>query len=284
MLQYLLGWRQFNIQATDTVLEVGSGAHPLIRSDILCDKFPFSSYERFMNLPVVMDRPFVVADAEHLPFRHKTIDFLYCTDLAEHLPQPHNFFQECMRVARKGVIITPSITAERMFGWGYHAVIYEVQNQTLLIHRKTRDNWGLFGGTFHDLWRRDKSFQKFFARHAGLFRMTYEWEGEIRYEYAPLQGELDQVWRRQSAAEQMVEQVPGRFETLKRAARTFASQVLRHRILGRPDVDLTTILACPVCHGGLDYKPNATLIVCQACGRTYEQRNNVPILVLDEWM
>jgi uncharacterized protein YbaR (Trm112 family) len=284
LFEYLLGWRQFNIKPTDTVLEVGSGGHPLIRSDILCDKFPFSSYERFMNLPVVMDRPFVVADAEHLPFRGKTIDFLYCTDLAEHLSQPHLFFDECMRVANKGVIITPSIVAERMFGWGYHAVMYEVRDKKLVIHRKTRDNWGLFGGTFHDLWLTDKTFQKFFGHNANLFRMRYEWENKIDYEYAPLQGAVDDAWKRRSGAEHVVENTPGQFENIKRRARSLASKILRQGILRRPEASLEKLVCCPVCHGELDMGSFTDKLVCTSCSRNYKRINNIPILVLDEWM
>lgn len=284
LLQYLLGWQKYNIKPTDTVLEVGSGGHPLIRSDILCDKFVFSSYERFLNLPVVMDRPFVGADAEHLPFRDKSIDFLYCTDLAEHLPQPDKFLQECMRVAHKGVIITPSVTAERMFGWGYHAVMYEVQDKKLLIHRKTRTNWGLFGGTFHDLWLTDPTFQKFFSHNAALFRMTYEWQDRIEYEYVPLQGDLDETWKRTSSASTQVENAPGRGEQIKRGLRSFASRLLRHQILHRPEVDLKTVLCCPVCHGTLDFNASGEKIPCTVCSRTYQKVNDIPLLVLEEWM
>jgi len=101
MLDYLLKWRTFHIKPAELVLEIGSGNNPFIRSNILCDKFLFSSYERAAHSQIVIDRPFVVADAVSLPFKDKSINFVYSADLAEHLEQPQLFFQECMSVGRR---------------------------------------------------------------------------------------------------------------------------------------------------------------------------------------
>ena len=282
MRDYLFSWRQFNIKRTDTVLEVGSGQRPLIRSDILCDKFPFSSYERLLKAPVVIDRPFVAADALHLPFEDEAIDFLYCADLAEHLDQPHKFLDECMRVAHKGAIITPSILAERLFGWDYHAVMYEVRDGKLIIHRKTLKNWGWFGGTFHELCLDDKYFRQVFLRHPELFRVTYEWEDTIQYEYAPTEDPEDTVWRRVSSADHVVEMSPDVVESAKRKMRSLLSQILRKWFLRRKDIDLKPMLCCPACHGELNCQPAACMIECISCGRIYNVKNNVPMLLLDE--
>lgn len=278
MINYLSGWRRFDITRADTVLEIGSGDHPLIRSDILCDRFPESSFERYANLPLVIDRPLVLADATWLPFKNKSIDFLYCNDLAEHIEEPHKFLDECERIARKGAIITPSILAECLFGWDYHAVMFKVRDGRLVIHPKTRTNWGLFEGVFHKLWLEDKDFRAVFARHPELFRMTYEWHDKIDYEYAHSPSSEEQ-WRRRSSANHTIQRAPSFWELIKRSFRSASSTLLRKVILRRKDTDLKKILCCPDCHGDLSYE--AKLISCTKCTRTYRVLKNIPCLLVD---
>jgi SAM-dependent methyltransferase len=280
MRDYLFGWRRFNIQPTDTVLEVGSGNRPLIRSDILCDKYPFSSYERFYNAPVVIDRPFIAADAQSLPFKDNSIDFIYSGDLAEHLDEPNRFFDECARVARKGAIVTPSLLAERLFGWEYHAVMYELKNEELLIQRKTAQNSAYFGGVFHELWLSDKGFRQLFNRHPELFRMSYEWEGTIRYRFVQPEGQDGFDWCRSSSSDYTLESKPSPRELARRKIRSTFSAVLRKRILRRPTIQLESLLCCPACRSDLTFGKEQA--VCNGCKKTYPVVRGVPILILDD--
>ena len=283
MWDYFFGWRQFDIKRADTVLEVGSGNRPLIRSDVLCDKFPFSSYERSANKSIVVDRPFIAADAIHLPFQDKSIDFLYCADLAEHLEEPHKFFNECERVAKKGAIVTPSILAERLFGWEYHAVMYEIRDNRLIIHRKTKDNWGWFGETFHKLCVDDKHFQRNVNRHPELFRMIYEWKNKIRYQHVETDVSQKNLWKRTSSVEQTIVRPPGLVESIKRKIKSLLSYILRKRLLFRKEIDLKSILCCPACHGELNYESAVDIIECISCKKKYNVRNNIPILILNNY-
>jgi hypothetical protein len=43
---YCFGWRKLNIRLGDLVLEVGPGQKPMIRSDVLVDKFLTDDTER----------------------------------------------------------------------------------------------------------------------------------------------------------------------------------------------------------------------------------------------
>ncbi|MFA0735735.1 MAG: hypothetical protein OGMRLDGQ_002235 [Candidatus Fervidibacter sp.] len=43
---YCFGWRKLNIRPGDLVLEVGPGQKPMIRSDVLVDKFLTDDTER----------------------------------------------------------------------------------------------------------------------------------------------------------------------------------------------------------------------------------------------
>ena len=46
LLSYCFGWRKLDIRPGELVLEVGSGHKPMIRSDVLCDKFLADATER----------------------------------------------------------------------------------------------------------------------------------------------------------------------------------------------------------------------------------------------
>ena len=237
MREYLFGWRKFNIRNSDIVLEIGSGNYPWIRSDILCDKYIASSYERAFRSPIVIDRPFVIADAIKLPFKDKSIDFLYSSDLAEHLDRPDLFFEECNRIANRGCIKTPSALAERLIGWDYHSKMFEIVDGAIIIHNKTKDNWGWFGNTFHKLWKEDRKFRKIVRKREDLFRMVYVWEKSIKYRQSKNNCETNQLWRKVFSSDRNIEFNPGLLEQIKIKARSFVSVILRKFILRRRNID-----------------------------------------------
>jgi uncharacterized protein YbaR (Trm112 family) len=46
--------------------------------------------------------------------------------------------------------------------------------------------------------------------------------------------------------------------------------------------DLLDILACPKCKGSVHLNPEATSLVCPACGLLYEIRDDIPIMLIEE--
>ena len=49
------------------------------------------------------------------------------------------------------------------------------------------------------------------------------------------------------------------------------------------DPQLLDILACPdTHHAPLDYDPDAQTLTCTECGRVFEVRDDIPVLLLDE--
>ena len=49
------------------------------------------------------------------------------------------------------------------------------------------------------------------------------------------------------------------------------------------DPELLEILACPNCHGSVEYIESSSVIVCRGeCGYRYPVRDGIPIMLIDE--
>lgn len=46
--------------------------------------------------------------------------------------------------------------------------------------------------------------------------------------------------------------------------------------------ELLDILCCPKCKGELDYNPEASSLTCRECGRKYDVKDDIPIMLVDE--
>lgn len=127
--------RMMGIGSKDLVLDVGSGAGPCLRSNVLCDKFVSDATER-QGQSVVTDRPFIVADAACLPFADKSFDFVICSHVLEHVPDPGAVIRELQRVAPRGYIETPSAGWEKVNGFRFHLWMVSLRDRTLVFEKK----------------------------------------------------------------------------------------------------------------------------------------------------
>lgn len=46
--------------------------------------------------------------------------------------------------------------------------------------------------------------------------------------------------------------------------------------------DLLEILCCPKCHGDLLYEPEKNTLTCTKCGKIYQIKNDIPIMLVDD--
>ncbi len=99
------GWARHVVAIPERarVLDVGSGAFPNERADVLCERDLVRPGKR-----AVVDRALVVADGQALPFRTDAFDFVVASHLAEHVDDPDRFCLELARISRAGYIETPS--------------------------------------------------------------------------------------------------------------------------------------------------------------------------------
>jgi uncharacterized protein YbaR (Trm112 family) len=48
------------------------------------------------------------------------------------------------------------------------------------------------------------------------------------------------------------------------------------------DAKLLEILACPNCHGEVDYKEPEQVIECRSCHYRYPVRDDIPVMLIEE--
>ncbi len=105
-----------HLPAGGVILDIACGGNPLPQATLLSDLHMGPSPHR--TVPLARDqRPFIVLDIHHLPFKDKSIDYVYCSHVLEHVADPELACREIMRVAKAGYIETPTLMKDALFAW-----------------------------------------------------------------------------------------------------------------------------------------------------------------------
>ena len=177
---YLVLHRRYNIRKNDLVADIGAGNNPILRANILVDKYIDMDAERYSG--IVIDRPFVNADGEKLPFKDKSIDFVYCSHVLEHIPNPEVFIEELERVGKRGVIITPHGDSEKLDPRKMHLWYIWNKNDKLIIKQKHQWNEYFELSRYYYNITTSKEYTKLILKNWTLFNVVYYWEEKIDYE------------------------------------------------------------------------------------------------------
>ena len=179
-LNFLTGHIHWKIKKNDIVIDIGAGNNPILRANILVDKYKDTDAERYSGL--IIDRPFVNADGEKLPFKDKLIDFIHCSHVLEHIPNPEAFLSELERVGKRGVIVTPNGDYERLDPRRVHLwYIWNKKGKLLLKQKHQWDEYPDLSRYFYQI-TASKGYWKFYSNNFPLFNTVYYWEEKIDYE------------------------------------------------------------------------------------------------------
>lgn len=268
-----------NIKPDDLVLEIGSGHNPKTRSDVLCDKLPEDDTER--GGKIVLDRPFIAADGQCLPFADKSFDYIICCQVLEHADDPSLFLSEIMRVGKAGYIEVPTEIGEKLYGWEYHKWLFNLNNSgKLLIKRKTKQ--GQFGQLFHQLYLKDQGYAKFHERNHNIFMIQFEWSGKIDYEIIQTDDDLINLNDVENVKALMMKKTQS--SSIKRLMpswfrRSVKGMIVKGRGKNRKTLDdIKDKIVCPSCKSSLIW--NKEYIICNSCNRNYQIRDRIPFLMI----
>lgn len=127
-----------------TIVDLGCGTNPVSGASVGVDAH-IEPCERLLGRGSRIDMTSMERSGTHfvmsridgpLPFRDKQFDLAYSHHAFEHLDDPATACNEMMRIAKSGVIITPSPFAEIAFGRKYHKWFVTSRSERLWFFRK----------------------------------------------------------------------------------------------------------------------------------------------------
>jgi SAM-dependent methyltransferase len=167
-----------NINPTDNVLHLSFDDEAYGRADVFCGMF---------NKRQVANKTFKPIDysATTLPFKNKTFDVVYATNVLAYSHQPLKMLNEIKRIGKKFHLRERSEFAEMIFGWDNTRWIIDVENKNLIVKSKNSLKFGKFGPLFHHMYATDPTFNDMISQNSGLLNVSVDWFDEddvIEYE------------------------------------------------------------------------------------------------------
>jgi ubiquinone/menaquinone biosynthesis C-methylase UbiE len=184
-----LARHRFTIHDGERVLDVGCGASPFPPATHLCDVSWTDEEARLVNGPPRSDLPFVLGSVESLPFAAKSFDFVHCTHVLEHVPDPAAACRELARVGRRGYVECPAAWIERVFHAPEHHWLVDHEEGRLIFRELLDEEHEDLLGLQYEILELLKNER--FRAHWNRARVKRErlvefyWEGHIDCEVIP---------------------------------------------------------------------------------------------------
>lgn len=116
------------------VLDVGSGHQPNRRANVIVERYLSETIHRTtQKVDIPRDKHLIVADAQFLPFKEKSFNYVIASHIAEHIDDPTKFCSELQRVSKAGYIETPGPVTEFLMPTKSHKWIVENEEKTLIF-------------------------------------------------------------------------------------------------------------------------------------------------------
>lgn len=262
--------KKLKIKKGEIVCDFGGGSHPLLRADIIVDKYLKGDAERPLDF---LDIGAIIVQCDFnkkLPFKDKSIDFAFSSHVIEHISQPKNFLEEMSRGAKRGCIICPSGMREELMALRVHLWFIENKNGVLEMLNKEKPTPRYLGETMCDLMISPDNyvwynFEKYFKNK---FEIVYSWNDKIRYKFLDKE-ENSPAWKSSgetvfipnSQSSFFIFALEVRKIILKMAA------IIKRFFHSNKNFDIKNILCCPVCDGNFEY--TAEKCTCLSCGKSF---------------
>jgi len=120
------------------VLDVGSGDKPHWRADVLLDRYVDAAFggQRSGLAAARITRPLFAADAADMPFADGVFDYVVCSHVLEHVPDPAAVIREITRVGKAGYIEVPQAASAKILDFPSHLWWCRLDGSTLVFTAK----------------------------------------------------------------------------------------------------------------------------------------------------
>jgi SAM-dependent methyltransferase len=256
------------VSPDDLVLEVGSGGNPYFRANVLLDAYENTAERHWV--PLVSDRPTVMAFGEDLPFADKAFDFVIASHVLEHSTDPSRFLSEMQRVAKAGYIEVPDAFMERINPYRDHRLEITVRQGVLKIRRKRAS---VVDEELVELYEDRAKFwvtRELIPRHPFSFHVRYYWRDHIDFEIVGEEVAATAVPPLSSGTAPGNGTLRARVQQgMLRLVRGLFSQNDRNRKL-----DLALLLRCTRCHEAKLTRSEG-MLCCPSCNAQFSVRNGI---------
>ena len=179
------------IQPSDLVLEIGPGSSPHPRSNAFLDLKFTSDEEKIAQRGDHNDadyggRTVYFYDGGDFPFSDDQFDYVICSHVLEHVPDPVIFMREVFRVGKgRGYIEYPLITYEYMYDFSVHLnfVKFNIEQNILKYLPKEETSLNEFAGVSALFYRTlEMGWSDFCMENKSLFFEGIEFESAFAVE------------------------------------------------------------------------------------------------------
>jgi SAM-dependent methyltransferase len=127
------------VDADAIVLDVGSGDKPHWRADVLLDRYVDAAHagQRSGRARARISRPMFDADASDMPFADGVFDYVVCSHVLEHVPDPCAVVAELTRVGKAGYIEVPEASSAKILDFPSHLWWCRLDGSRLVFTAKT---------------------------------------------------------------------------------------------------------------------------------------------------
>jgi hypothetical protein len=187
---------QFSIAPGSVVVDIGGGHYPFPLATVLADLYFHDSPHRTDEL-IRDHRPLLQLDIHDLPFSDKSIDFVYCSHVLEHVTDPLQACAEIMRVGKKGYIETPTFGKDSLFGWATNVShkwhVTAIDNTIVFFEYTERQKKGIGSPSWLDLMFADyfHPLQEAFCVNQDIFNTMLMWSDAFRVFVFRLDGTIE---------------------------------------------------------------------------------------------
>jgi SAM-dependent methyltransferase len=174
-----------NIIPSDVVLEIGPGATPHPRSNVLLEKI-YSSEEDFnaqtgYNGKLVTNKQIIYYDGSTFPFNDKEFDYVICSHVLEHVDDVNFFLKEIFRVGKKGYLEYPTVYYDYIYNFPVHKTFLLKKDDVIYWMSKEQTPLSYFAPVQDFLYYSlEKRYYSLVNDLVEYFFQGFEWEGYIK--------------------------------------------------------------------------------------------------------
>lgn len=268
----LLRHLRFALIPKGPILDVGSGGAPLWRANILLDRFIDNDLQRSGAL--LKDRPLVCGDVHHLPFLDKSLSFVHCSHVLEHVDDPALAVSELLRVSHSGYIETPSPLQELLFlNMPFHRWLVWEDDGVLIFRPKPR-TWNTTNCIVDGLKGPFRNLRDALTEYEELMFTKLFWAQDLSCQVMRDQDSIQPFFGHDCTSETVVSKEQQYQHPLKMRIKKILQRIYRHKIA------LPNLLACPRCKGRVFFSDSH--VVCDTCSLGYPIHDGIPVMLITE--